>query len=61
MLEKIYLFDKQKLILKMIRTIFEFNCSENEEKQFLTKITQIFYHSRRILNVVASPKIIEIL
>ena len=39
MLQKIYLFDKQKLILKMIRTIFEFNCSENEEKLFLTKYT----------------------
>ena len=44
----------------MIKTINEFNNNAQEESQFLNKITQIFYHSRRLLNAVVAPKIIDI-
>lgn len=59
-LDEIYSIENQELLFNMIKAINEFNCNTQEEKQFLNKITQVFYHSRRLLNAVIAPKIIDI-
>ena len=59
-LDEIYSIEKQELLFNMIKGINEFKCNAREEKQFLNKITHVFYHSRRLLNAVIAPKIIDI-
>ena len=59
LLDKIYNKKYQQLILILIKEINQFKVSEIEKRYFLTKITQIFFHSKRLLTVIISPQIIE--
>ena len=59
-LDEIYSIENQELLFNMIKAINEFNCNTQEEKQFLNKITKVFYYSRRLLNAVMASKIIDI-